>query len=267
MSRHVRAELYDYARGILPGAEEAVVRTHLEQCEECSGDLQAIRDSLLLLSRADHLPSESRDDAFWSGLLDRVEHDLQSDALPVPMWRRLLDATVTVDFPGRRILAFAGTGAVAIAALLAIMLWPHDSTEPPALKRSNVVQQASDEDPALVATRRMNDYFRKSKVLLVGLANMKDREEEAANFSQEREQSRLLVREAREIRQYPLDRRSDRLVGDVQKILIGLANMDTKKEVPDVEILRTGIRRENLLFRVRMAENSTTTRSMEGTYQ
>jgi hypothetical protein len=102
----------------------------------------------------------------------------------------------------------------------------------------------------------MNQYLRKSKVLLVGLENMKTGEGRTVDLTAERKASRALVDESRSLKQQPLDLHSVQLMNDVDKILIELANTDESESSPHVEMLRGGIRQENLLFKIRMAENS-----------
>ncbi|HLX12472.1 MAG TPA: hypothetical protein VKS81_06625, partial [Bacteroidota bacterium] len=53
-----------------------------------------------------------------------------------------------------------------------------------------------------------------------------------------------------------LDPHSAKLVGDLQKILIELANMKDQGNAPNVEIVRSGVQEENLLFKIRMEEQS-----------
>jgi len=75
------------------------------------------------------------------------------------------------------------------------------------------------------------------------------------DLSSERKVSRDLIEEARYLQSQPLDRRSERLIGDMEKILIELANMKEQNELPNVEMIRGGIHQENLLFKIRMAES------------
>jgi hypothetical protein len=63
-----------------------------------------------------------------------------------------------------------------------------------------------------------------------------------------------LVREARYLKQQPLDVRSRQLMNDLERILIELANTEEQNDLPNVEIIRGGIHQENLLFKIRMAE-------------
>jgi len=92
--------------------------------------------------------------------------------------------------------------------------------------------------------------------LLVGIENMKTGEGGAVDLSAERRASRDLVQEARYFRQLRLDPRSERLMGDLEKIFIELSNSHDSRSRPDVELLRSGIQQENLLFKIRMAENT-----------
>ena len=70
----------------------------------------------------------------------------------------------------------------------------------------------------------------------------------------EKELSRQLVRESRYLKRQPIDPRSSRLIDDLDRVLIKLSNTDQGKEGLDIELIRSGIRRENLLFKLRMAE-------------
>ena len=104
------------------------------------------------------------------------------------------------------------------------------------------------------AAERMERYLRKSKILLVGLSNMKTDAGHPLDLSAEREASRSLIKEARYLQTQDIDRRSARLISALNKILIELANLEEHNDIPGVEIIRGGINQENLLFKIRMAE-------------
>jgi hypothetical protein len=71
----------------------------------------------------------------------------------------------------------------------------------------------------------------------------------------EKEAARQLVQQARYLDSKSLDDRSRALVGALERILIELANMEEQADLPDVEIVRSGIRHDNMLFKIRMAES------------
>jgi hypothetical protein len=92
-------------------------------------------------------------------------------------------------------------------------------------------------------------------MLFVGLTNMKLHDDENIDLSAERKVSRQLIHEARYLKTQPIDERSAQLIGDLEKILIELANMKEENDISNVEIIRGGIHQENLLFKIRMAES------------
>ena len=102
--------------------------------------------------------------------------------------------------------------------------------------------------------RRVNDYFRRSRALLVGVSNLGPAEEVGSDLGTERSISRSLLTEARYLRAGPVDIRSYKLMDDLDQILIGLANSDARSAVPTVEVIRGGIESKNLLFKLRMQE-------------
>ena len=85
---------------------------------------------------------------------------------------------------------------------------------------------------------------------------MKPVNETSYDVSVEQEKSRELIHEARYLKNQPLDPRSQRLIEDLEKILIELANMKQEGNAPNVEIIRGGLHQENLLFKIRMEEQT-----------
>ena len=79
-------------------------------------------------------------------------------------------------------------------------------------------------------------------------------EDLGADLQAEREASRELVNEARALREEALDVNSARLINDLEKIQIELANMTPDDASPGVAMLRQGIESKNLLFKLRIAE-------------
>jgi hypothetical protein len=113
----------------------------------------------------------------------------------------------------------------------------------------------------------MNEYLKKSRVLLVGLSNNRGQGNEWGDLSVERGRSRQLVHEARLLKRQPLDVRSAKLIDDLERIQIELANLDESRAGSDVEPIIAGIRQENLLFKIRMTEMLMTTRVREREYR
>jgi hypothetical protein len=146
----------------------------------------------------------------------------------------------------------AGASALAVA-LLAFLLTQEPVAVPGRSPEPAVAAQAPVAD---TSAARVQQYLRKSKALLVGLTNLKVEDRAPVDFALERRMSRQLAEESRLLRREPLDPRGRRLVGDLEKIFIELANVPEDGPMPAVDMVRAGIEEENLLFKVRMAETA-----------
>ena len=204
-----------------------------------------------LNSPADDLPPE-----YWKNFEARVASRLTAE----PDTRNATDGlwerwSVLIDLrPRRYATALAGAVAILLCAVV-VWKWTRATQGEPArahVAAEQIVQPASASD---LQVNRMNQYFRKSRLLLVGLSNMEPGDAYPVDLTAERNLSRALVRETRSLRSVALDARSVRLMGDMERIFIELANTDDHDRALTIDLIRTGIRRENLLFKVRMAES------------
>ncbi|HTY57333.1 MAG TPA: anti-sigma factor [Bacteroidota bacterium] len=263
MNRHVREMMFEYLSGEVAGAEAAKIDEHLARCASCREDLRILREALEILPQRGNAPSEERDGQFWASFPARVEERIRQERRPgVPFLRDAADRVVSfMHFNGAPLLA--GSGALAAIALACVLLLRPGSGPGPA----GPVQTAAEALPVQLqpAGAALDDYLKKSRVLLVGVANLRTDGDRPIDLSFERRQSRVLVHEARGLKKQRLDPRSARLVGDLEKILIALANSDEKHDGPDVEIIRSGIRHNNLLFKIRMTESALATAGYERT--
>jgi hypothetical protein len=245
--------LFDYLSGEIPREEQAGREVHLARCAACREDLRILREAVELLPRETAPPSEERDEQFWMSFPARVEERIRAGrktgtSLIADAADRI---TSFIHFNGAHLLA--GSGALAMIAL-AVLLFraaPAPETGPAAAETAA--------PPTITLERegvKLHNYLKKSRVLLIGVSNLRTDGPTPIDLSMERRQSRELVHEARDLNRHALDARSAKLVGDLQKILIELANSDERHEAPDVEIIRSGIRHNNLLFKIRMTESA-----------
>jgi hypothetical protein len=149
-------------------------------------------------------------------------------------------------------LAFGAVALLVISGVVSWQLLRHEP--PPPVARTTVAQRTAPAVKPRSADTRVQDYLRKSRILLVGIANMPTGKDEPLDLKPEREASRALVREARYLRQQDIDPRSERLMEDMEKVLITLSNTREQTAFPELAIIRGGIERENLLFKIRITE-------------
>lgn len=257
MSTHskIRSSLYDYVRGELPDANRKEVDEHLHVCQRCRSDVSMLREFVEATVAQAHQPSDERTLEYWNDFATAVEQRIAATerrGAKSPL--TLLEEIVSfVTLRWRSMLAYSGAVA---AIVLAIVVWRLTPSSTPQ-HTERVVEPSPQQSIPIETTshdQQINDYFRKSRMLLVGISNMDVSERDPIDLSTERQVSRQLISEARSLRQRPIDVRSAQLINDLEKILIELANTDEREDIPNVEIIRSGIRHENLLFKIRMAE-------------
>lgn len=247
--KDVRRSLYEYVRGELEPAQARQVEEHLACCSRCFGDLELLRESVRLFPRCTQRPSEDRSEAFWARFAMQVEERMRNEqkrtVVTNPVWERVLFLIMY-----RRPFVVTAAGAVAVAVVL-LLLWPSNLAEQQAAPDYAQVGRGVAADPLRM---ELADYFRRSKILLVGISNISAKEGERVDLSVERQAARSLVQQARYLDNRVLDQRSEQLVQALERILLELANMEQQADLPDVEIIRSGIHEGNMLFRIRMAE-------------
>lgn len=264
MTRHrdIRLMFYDYLRNELSDAERSAVQAHVEKCAKCKLELQSIQEALDCLPVPSTHPSEQRTEEFWTTFAARtvekaVTHTSGRSNVLVETIEWLEDL---FQLHPRYGYSIAG-GCVAL--VIGFALWTLLPTDNHKLAHDRVplnqqsIEPVANETPAgeqVIPVERVNQYFRKSKMLLVGLKSLKSDVDEPVDFSAEQRLSRDLIQEARYLEQQPIDPRSRRLIKDLDKILIELKNIGEHGNAPDIEIIRGGIHTENLLFKIRMAE-------------
>ena len=288
MSRHRRVQmsLYDYLDGTLDDHHRSLVEEHLKNCSSCAGALARMQEAVSLVARPERPASDVRSGEFWATFATAVEGRIQQRRQMKPRLADLWDVVHSYLFFHRGSFALAGMVAAMILVVILIVnrtTPTHeyvfiDSSKSPSipLEPRNETAQRTDElerplgdnqsqskytaspleAPLRVryADNRMSQYLRKSKVLLIGIANLKTEEGQPVDLSVEQRASRELVKEARYLKQRRLNPRVDELVDAMSRILIELANITKEQQAPNMEIVRSGIHQENLLFKIRMAE-------------
>jgi hypothetical protein len=288
MNEHTatRLLLYDYLEGSLEEEPRASVDDHLATCSACTEALERLREAVALTARPKQPASEERSAAFWAGFAASVEDRIRERQEKKAWLSNIWETVHSYLFFHRGSFSLAGMGAAMILLVIVLVNRPSPSrevlfvdsskstsipleprnetarnleSEPSILtKETPEVRRASAsaEQPLRVryADNRISQYIRKSKVLLIGIANLETDSGQPVDLTVERKASRELVREARYLKQRPLDPRAEQLVEALNRILIELANMAENNQAPNVEIVRSGIQQENLLFKIRMAE-------------
>jgi hypothetical protein len=250
--RHKEAQqlLYEFVRSELDHEQAQAVEEHLARCNRCFGELQIIRETIRIVPRRTRKPSDDRSEQFWARFPEDVEEKARTDRpRPVvshPIWDEIW-SVITYRRP--TILTVVG---ISVLALVAVIVWTYS---PLSQQSDQQLLQVAEGVKSDSLRMEMADYFRKSKILLVGISNISMERGEHLDFSTERQAARRLFQQARYLDDRAPDERSHQLIQALERILLELANMEQRVDLPDVEIVRSGIHQENMLFKIRMAES------------
>ena len=253
--RTYRHRLYDYLTGTLSPEETQSLEEHLRSCRRCARELRDLRSAVEAIGPASTPPAEKLPEEFWRELADGIDRGIAGNGERKSLaadWDDLLLWLV-----GRRLWIYGGSAVAVIALAAVLLLKPGEQPQTAGGAVATVspfVRPADDTGGTREVRTLASDYFRKSKALLVGLNNKKIDLRSPVDLSAEQQLSRQLLHDARYLKQQPLDDHSSRLIDDMDRIFIELANREGGRTLPDIELIRSGIRQENLLFKIRMAE-------------
>ena len=243
----VRELLYDYLQSGMDPLLKNDIERHLAHCESCFRDLRALKTVLDALPRDAENIERAMDQKDWDHLHASIMHRVQSseEQKRRSIWRGAgADRWIGMARPR---YAIAAGIAVAVIGLLWFLKTP--VVDQPSVPRETV--QTREQGPI-----KLGRYFRKSRALLTGLSNLDPPADSPIDLSVEREISRQLMIEGRSLRGQNLDPRSDRLIGDVDRIMKRVSSAPEEAHPPDIQIIRRDIRGQNLLVKLRVAETS-----------
>jgi hypothetical protein len=244
-----RKLMYEYVQGELESAQARLLEEHIARCNKCYGELQLVKVSIRMISVRPAKPSDERSPEFWARFVETVGQRTESEkthpAAVNPIWDEIWSV---MTFRRSLVLSAVGVAAVAVIALL---LW----TSVPGIHVDEQPAMAIGGVKADSVRLELANYFRTSKILLVGISNISLERGEHIDISAEKQAARKLIQQARYLDNRVSDERSHQLIKAMERILLELANMEQKVDLPDVEIVRSGIHQENMLFKIRMAES------------
>jgi len=262
--------MYEYLRGELTERDRRMFEAHVNICRRCSSELQAIREATELLDTNLRRPNQHRNEFYWQQFADKVDRRIELDSeesSETSMIRQILESLVEHRKPFG--IGFASALALVMIAFGVWSIWMRNP-----LSRQSTFEQS--EGQAATATvqkasldSRAQDYLEQSKVLLIGLMNTDTKTLGASGSFMQREQeiSRKLVSESADLTSKlndPSQRRLKELISDLQLILIQIANLEARHDLPGVEIIKGGIEHNDILFKINLEEIQRTTKSVAG---
>jgi hypothetical protein len=232
---------------------------HLAACGGCA-DLY--KGMAALVRKMDARPAPDRPAQFWESYWDRLEGRMAHEAqgpVGVPAGKRRGAFTVPR-------WAYGAAGAFAFLALGIVigrtLLRPREDVAFASRRTSSVtapVEQSALTGPAATPLAvQASRYLKRSRTLLLAVINSDPRDGDYSNLSLplQKKTSEELLLEATVLKKGlgSSDRRLERLVSDLEMILLQIANLKADSGTPGVEIIKAGIESKDILFKINLNE-------------
>jgi hypothetical protein len=233
MKHYSDEELILYRYGECADAEAEAIERHLDQCEACRAEHEALRGALETIDSAP-LPSRGEEypEQVWRRVADRVQR--RSDA-PWTTW---------LTWPR---LALAGSVA---ALLVAAFLFGRNVGVDQGIRSVNPIPETVRERILLVA---VGDHLERSQRLLVELVNAECASD--VDISQSRPLARALAADNRVYRRSAATSGQEALTGvldELERVLLELANGPDNLSAAELADFRKHIEGRGLLLKVRV---------------
>ncbi len=252
--RYWRMRIPEAIYGELDAASRGEMERHLADCEGCAGLYDRMAAAV---RKMEARPAPDRPAQYWEGYWDKLEARMAREA-EAPRVRRAL-----------RIPAWAYSAAAAVLLVsLGIflgrtLLRPREELIPMARTASSETARAAQPgletasvEPAFAV--RASRYLKRSRVLLLAVVNSEPREEDPfrLNLPLQKKTSEELLQEAAVLKKglRSSDRRLERLISDLEMILLQIANLASDSDDADIEIIRAGVESRDILFKINLSE-------------
>ncbi len=249
-ARALMAEaLYDE----LPVGRRRKFEIHLTVCAECAREFEGLSATLKVM---DTLEPATAPPGYWAGFWNRLLPRLEPAAVGagVKDWLERLRLPVAPGAP-----AWAPLAAALMLVITGVFIGR-------ALYLDRIVissptnQVATVMDPAALAefNQLFTRYLAGSKVALLGLDNF-DREEDLdiIDFPSQRRIYREIIHRGRDLRQHQAaayDPRLLKLILEIERLMLPLANSDSDDLVWSLQLAREGIQENSVLLKITLTE-------------
>ena len=254
--RKMKSLFLESLYGELDMDRKELLKRHLAGCRDCSEEYKKMAQTLRTMSNK-AVPDPGRE--FWDGYWDKLELRMKRDGLFEPSAAEA-QKRPRIRFGFFPRWAYGAAGAVTILAvgiLIGRLFFsrPVIISRPVPIGTPSVLPASSAGD----LTLRTSRYLERSKVILLALVNFDPEKQDVygLNLPRQKEVSTELVKEASALKgdlKNAKERKLEKLVGDLELILMQIANLKSEYDLPTVEIIKAGVERKDVLFKISLSE-------------
>jgi hypothetical protein len=250
--------------GELADDRQQAFDAHLAGCENCAAAFREVHATLQIMSQREQ---PQADTAFLAGFWARLAPELEKPSRAARKNRRFrFNFFPEILFTQKWIWGIAGAAALLALGTLLGKYFFSPSMAPTQFAEKQV-GSPPDARYELVAQRSQR-YLERSKVLLLGLINAEPAETDSTVLilPYKKQLSRELVQEAYLLKQelsgvHQL--RLQKLVADIEMILLQIANLEETQDLPAVEMIRSSVDRKGILLKINLEEMKTQSQSFK----
>lgn len=244
----IKIQFYDYIENCLDERQKAIVDEHLKNCNKCREEFEEIQNLIEFIPNK-ITPSDERNETYWQNFSYQVERRLNRRKSK-PYFVTLIDNLYSLFILHKK-TTFAFSATIFLIFIISGIYYSYFYQ----IKPEQPTDLAKEVDTTSIDCK-MEKYFRRSKTLLVGLTNLNVEHGHSLDMNAEQQLSRELLNEAKYIRQHPIDIESAELIIEMDSLLRKFSNIQNKVNYSDIEHIRRGVFQQNLMFKIRMAENA-----------
>ena len=240
--KEIRRSFIEALYGELDQETKQSFHAHLESCIKCRKAFRKMKRAMGVMSQRVRVEPEPQ---FWEGYYERLEKRMQ-EKVPQPV--------VTKTWKNWMYHAAAVLLLVGIGVVLGRLWVPKESTivQNPSVPQEAPIVQAKLE-------QRTQNFLGRSEVLLLGLVNYDPETEAQSNLDlrQQKMASQTLIQEATYLKKElksSEDRRLEKLVTDLELILLQIANLEEQQDQPEIELVKDGVDRKGLLLKINLEQ-------------
>ena len=226
-------------------------KEHLQSCPKCSRAFRKMKRTLNVMSTRTRPEPPAQ---FWDGYYDKLEQRMQREkkasAFQWKSWA--LRAAAVILLIGAGVI-------IGRMGRFDTSLVDNKSTPPVPIAQVKLQQ-------------RTQDFLGRSQILLLGIVNFDPEKQDPAalDIGRQKQISGDLIHEATYLKKElsnTNDRRLEKLVGDLELILLQIKNLEEKEDLPEIELVKSGVDRKGLLLKInleQMRSHSSPSQKMKG---
>lgn len=220
---------------------------HLAGCRECRAAYDAFRQTLAIMDkRSRPEPSAEFLSNFWERLEPRIVEEAAHETEPERERKK-------PRFRPAFLPAWA-MGAAAVI-LLAVGIYLGRFFFVPGSQPTTAM--ANRTEVADTTARKVDDYLDRSRVLLLGFVNAPAGQTSSSVLPEQQQVARRLLQEGTVLKaslKNPDQAQLKRLIGDLEVVLVQLANYSIDNGVAVIELVRQGVDKKSILLKINLEE-------------